>query len=155
CTRDNRGPGVCPAPPSVSAMFAFLGKAVARVWPALLVGWAVLLAVCWFAAPKWDAVTGGSETDFLPADAPSRRADQLLREAFPDEYAGSSVVLVLSRTGEHPQDRDRQFIEQALTPRLKEQVAGIGGQSPVVNRIRSLADPGAGALLVSRDKQAT
>lgn len=136
-------------------MFAFLGKAVARVWPALLVGWAVLLAVYWFAAPKWDAVTGGSETDFLPAGAPSRRAEQLLREAFPDEYAGSSVVLVLSRTGEQLQDRDRQFIEEKLTPRLKERVADIGGQSPLVTRVRTFADPGAGALLVSRDKQAT
>jgi uncharacterized membrane protein YdfJ with MMPL/SSD domain len=96
-------------------MFRFLGNTVARFWPIVLVAWGLLLALSWAAAPDWNAVTQSGEVASLPADSPSRRGEQLFRDAFPDQYAGSNIVLVVARQGAELQDQDKKFIEQVLT----------------------------------------
>ena len=107
-------------------MFGFLGNAVARFWPIVLAAWSLLLALSWAFAPDWNAVTAGGEVASLPEDSPSRRSEQLFRDAFPDEYAGSNIVLVVARQGKELQEQDKKFIEQVLAPRLRQATAGAG-----------------------------
>ena len=134
-------------------MFERLGRTVAGRSPLVLGLWVVLLAAGWRLAPSWYNVTQGGDYAFLPDDAPSRRGEELLQRAFPDQYSASSIVLVVRRDedGAGLSEQDRQFIRQILTPALK----GLAGSNAaVVARIRSPDDPGVGALLVSRDNRA-
>ena len=103
-------------------MFQVLGKFVARSWPILLVAWVALLVGTKLAAPRWDEVAQDKEFAFLPPDAPSRRSEELFERAFPDERAGSNVVLVLRRESPGPKnlDGDKKFIEDVLEPGLRQ-----------------------------------
>src|SRR5258707_200786 len=136
-------------------MFQFLGKAIARLGPALLAGWVLLLAATWWFAPAWDAVTESGEIGFLPEVCPSRHSDALLQQAFPGESTGSTIVLALVRDDAPLQIQDKKFIGGVLEPRLRSATTPKEDQRSAVTRIRPLLDPGAGALLESRDKKAT
>lgn len=83
-------------------MFHFLGKLVARVWPALLAAWILVLIVMMLIAPPWAEVAESGQFSFLPKEAPSIRGKELLKAAFPNEVFGSNVVVVLSRADERP-----------------------------------------------------
>src|SRR6267142_1976451 len=136
-------------------MFRILGNAVTKSWPIVLGAWGILLALSWAVAPDWNAVTQSGEVTSLPADSPSRRSEQLFREAFPDSYTGSAIVLVLARQGEELQDQDKMFVQQVLAPRLKQATAAAGDGASIVPRIRTLGDEASDVLLVSQDRQAT
>ena len=99
-------------------MFSVLGKLVVRFWPIVLAAWGVALVLCWLLAPAWDTVADLSEVASLPADTPSRHADQLLQEAFPENFAGSSIVLVAWRDASALNKADRKFVERVVAPRL-------------------------------------
>jgi putative drug exporter of the RND superfamily len=136
-------------------MFPMLGKAIARLWPVLLAAWGLLLAGTWWYAPAWDTVAESGEIAFLPADCPSLHADALLQKAFPGESTGSTVVLILVRDDVPLQPQDKKFVHDVLAPALNSATASEAGERPIVSRVRTLADPGAGALLLSGDKRAT
>jgi RND superfamily putative drug exporter len=114
----------------------------------------LLLIVSGFYAPSWQSFAQDSDIAFLPQNAPSRRGDRLFQNAFPDQYAGTDIVLVLSRQGGKLRDEDDVFIEQTLTPALNNMSKGEKDRASLVKRIRTPADGTAGALLVSQDKQA-
>jgi RND superfamily putative drug exporter len=160
-------------------MFRVLGNAVVRTWPILLGAWIALLIGTKLAAPPWGAVAQDKEFAFLPADAPSRRGEELFDKGFPDEKVGSNVVLVLYRDAADKAnvERDKKFIDDWLEPGLRqiaEQEGGLaseltpsdepenpadpGTQSPrqksIIARIRTPNAPGTGALLVSPDDKA-
>jgi RND superfamily putative drug exporter len=137
-------------------MFQVLGNTVSRAWALLLLGWVALLVCSWALAPSWDKIGKDGEFAFLPADAPSRRGEQLFREAFPNSFYGSSVVLVVSRENNESGllDQDRKFITDVLTPELGE-IAASSEQESIVTQILTFEEPGLGALLVSPDKKAT
>jgi hypothetical protein len=67
----------------------------------------------------------------------------------------STIVLAIVRDDAPLQIQDKKFIEGVLEPRLRSATASEEGERSAVSRIRTLLDPGAGALLVSRDKRAT
>src|SRR5437588_2866871 len=136
-------------------MFRFLGNAVSRFWPLVLGVWGLLLALSWASAPDWNAVTESGEVAFLPPDSPSRRSEQLFRDAFPDQYAASNIILIAAREGAELQDQDKKFIQQVLTPRLKQVTAPAGAEGSIVARILTLGDQAADVLLISQDRQAT
>src|SRR5262249_30250385 len=122
------------------------------------------------------------EFAFLPADAPSRRAEDIFAKAFPDDKVASNVVLILHRaSSEGTQlDKDLRFIEDTLEPGLRQIAASEGGlatetapndeprfgnnaaspapptsaERPMIARIRTPNDPEAGALMVSSDDTA-
>lgn len=48
-------------------------------------------------APSLNDVGSQDTTDFLPADAPSQRADRLLAAAFPDDPTREASVIVVAR----------------------------------------------------------
>jgi putative drug exporter of the RND superfamily len=162
-------------------MFNFLGQVVRRAWGLLLAGWIVLLLATWYAAPAWSSVTLDQEFAFLPADAPSRQADELLSKAFPHEKTASNIVLVLHRADDTPTFKQTLlFIEQVLEPGLRQIAESEGGlayevkhtdeplfgdESPMppppeptkrspIALIRTPNAPSIGALLVSPDRRA-
>jgi putative drug exporter of the RND superfamily len=161
-------------------MFRRLGQVVRRGWFLLLAGWALLFAATWYSAPPWDEVAQAREFAFLPADAPSRQAEQVFAKAFPEDRSASNIVLVLHRTGGGREQLrgDLKFIGDVLEPGLRQIAEDEGGlayevkptdeplfsdepQKPekperrsIIARIETPNTPGAGALLVSPDGQA-
>ena len=112
-------------------MFAALGRFVAGRWAWLLPAWfAAVLAVV-FVRPSWEEVTADGEFAFLPAGAPSLRAERLFRGAFSDDLLRSSVVLVFHR----PRDpgglgeADDAFLRDDLLPELRRTLVA-GGFAP-------------------------
>ena len=161
-------------------MLHLFGRLVSRFWYLVLVGWLLILAVCWRAAPPWDEVAQDREFAFLPADAPSRRAEEVFAKAFPDDRLASNIVLVLHRSGPETGslDGDLKFIEDTFEPALRKVAASEGGlasdvapaegdlfgdkppkpetppQRSRIARIRTPNDPEAGPLMVSDDGKA-
>jgi RND superfamily putative drug exporter len=160
-------------------VFRLLGHLVCRAWGLLLAGWGLLLLTTWLAAPPWGEVAQDREFAFLPTDAPSRRAEEVHAQAFPNDRQASNTVLVLHRADNPPGhlDRDRKWIEDVLEPGLR-QIAEAGGglagepapsdeplfsdeaehrpppRRSIIARIRTPNAPGTGALLVSPDGRA-
>lgn len=150
-------------------MFALLGRLVARGWLVWLFAWAVLCGLLVAYAPPLTSVTRPGEFDFLPADVPSRRGAELFESAFPTAGSGSSEVLAVYRESGKLRPEDRQFVENALVPRLeslreptsnpaptKNEANGNAPVStPLVTRVRTASEQGMGPLLNSGDGQAT
>src|SRR6266542_678415 len=67
------------------AVFRYLGIAIARFWPILLIGWLALFAILSVTAPSWDQVAQDREFGFLPDNAPTRQGQALFRRAFSEE----------------------------------------------------------------------
>jgi RND superfamily putative drug exporter len=162
-------------------MFTKLGCVVRRGWFLLLAAWLVALAATRWAAPPWNQVAQDREFAFLPANSPSRVADDMLVRAFPEDHTGSNVVLVIRRTPGEPGglERDLKFTEDVLEHGLRQIADAEGGlayQPPpaneplfssagtpapppppkhhsIVARIRTPNTPGQGALLVSPDRK--
>ena len=161
--------------------FRLLGRIIRRAWAPLLVAWALLLAGTQLAAPPFDRVAMDREFAFLPADMPSRRAEEIYKKAFPDDHFSSNIVVVLYRDRPAPATRaaDRKFIENVLEPglfQIAQAEGGLAGQAgstegplfaddgevaatkpgrkSIIARILTPNAPGAGALLVSPDGRA-
>src|SRR5437763_4638127 len=109
--------------------FPFLGRVVRRAWPLLLALWVALCLVTWWAAPPWEEVAQDREFAFLPENSPSRRADEVLQKAFPDDHLASNIVLVLHRAEDRAGalDRDLKFIDEVLEPGLRKIADDEGG----------------------------
>jgi putative drug exporter of the RND superfamily len=133
-------------------MFRFFGRMVVWGWPLWLVGWIALLLAMRHFAPPWDEVAESGQFSFLPNDAPSIRAMDLFKAAFPNELAGSNVVIVLSRDDERSIYEDKDFIEHDLRQGLIQIADREKGR---IARIRTLNDEGSGALLVNGYQNAT
>jgi putative drug exporter of the RND superfamily len=134
-------------------MFYSLGRLVARYWYVFVIAWGACLGLALAFGADWEAVTRSGEVNFLPADAPSRRGEELFQKAFPGEYAASTIAVVIARAGEKLQPQDRHFVDKVLAPAL-EDLALNEKDSTLVTRIRTPADEEGGILLVSPDKQA-
>lgn len=133
-------------------MFDYLGRMVARHYVVVIALWLLIMGVTWFFSPSWDVVTRSGEVAFLPKDAPSQRADRLFHDAFPLQYTGSNVAIVLWREDEELRIEDRDFLQKQVVPELGEVAAK--DNSPITS-IRTPAEEGVGKLLVSPDNQAT
>ena len=95
-------------------MYARLARAVDRRAALVVVVW--LLAAVWITltAPSVRELGTADQTAFVPASAPSGRADALLRKAFPDDPSRDPAVLVLARPG-GLQPRDRAYVASLAT----------------------------------------
>jgi putative drug exporter of the RND superfamily len=151
----------------------------------MLLGWLVVFFVSRGVAPHYTEVTQDGEFVFLPADSPSRRAEDLYRRAFPDSVEededgavqqnplGSTVVIVVRRVDQRGglTDEDKRWVEEVLVPEL-EQIAQNTGRAyikmdgevvtptedvdePLVQGIWSLGDRKIGPMLTSPDNHAT
>ena len=110
-------------------MFRFLGQMVRRAWLPVLVAWGALLIVTRLLAPPWDEVAQDQEFGFLPANAASRRAEELFKQAFPNDSSSSNIVLVLHRGADQPPqlEADRKFIEDVIELELRRIANAEGG----------------------------
>jgi putative drug exporter of the RND superfamily len=158
--------------------FRLLGRFASAAWPVLLPGWIALLLLTRWAAPPWHEVAQDQEFAFLPADAPSRRAQEMFEKAFPDDRSTSDVVLVLQRKDEDKSTRaiDLRFIEGTILPGLRKIADSEGGlaaepvasdeplfstdpapaasaHKSILARIRTPNSPAGGAFLVSPDRK--
>jgi RND superfamily putative drug exporter len=149
-------------------MFRLLGPIVSRAWPVWLVGWGAIWLGTYATAPRWQDVAKDGEFDFMPADAPSRRGDELLRRAFPGQRTESSIIVLLSRRGgkEALTATDRRWISAELRPGLErtlgtkqgaavDRTGGTQTKRPSVVQFLALDDADVGPLLVSEDDRAT
>src|SRR5713226_6689812 len=155
-------------------MFQVLGNLIVRAWPLWLIGWILLLGAMWLAAPPWDEVAESGQFSFLPKDVPSNRGKDLFKAAFPRQWMGSNIVLVLSRQDEIPIYEDKDFIERDLKGgllQIAEEEGGLADEDSsratqatsssasqhrsVIARIQTLNEEGSGALLVNGYQSAT
>jgi putative drug exporter of the RND superfamily len=155
----------------MQAMFARLGRIVARGWLVWLIAWILLFALLRAFAPDLASVTRAGQFDFLPPDVASRRGEELFQRTFPGSGTGSSVVLVLFRDKEKLRPADQQFVQDVLAPRLESLQQPVPTNTlankqttltsspvqerPIVARVRTSAERGMGPLLDSNDGKAT
>jgi RND superfamily putative drug exporter len=133
-------------------MFSPLAKFVVRFWWLILLLWVAATVAGWKFAPTWNAVTKSGEVDFLPADAPSRRADVLFNKAFELQYSAGNIAIVLVRDAGEIEERDRAFVKNELHPAISK--LAEADNSPI-NNILTINDEKLGFLLLSEDKKAT
>src|SRR6516165_2387052 len=110
-------------------IFRFLCELVRRAWPLVLAVWGLLLLGTWLAAPPWSEVSQDRVFDFLPADAPSRRAAEVYAKAFPEDQAPSNIVIVLYRTDHESSSLEPElaFIDSTVEPALRHLAESEGG----------------------------
>jgi uncharacterized membrane protein YdfJ with MMPL/SSD domain len=78
-------------------MFARLAAWVDRHAGLVVAAWLVATVVVTVTAPSLTSVGTDDQTAFVPASAPSGRADALLRREFPDDPTRDPAVIVLAR----------------------------------------------------------
>ncbi|MGQ0842843.1 MAG: MMPL family transporter [Sporichthyaceae bacterium] len=128
--------------------------------------WPLLIVLAWVFAAVWMTVAAPSvrelgtadQTAFVPASAPSGRADALLRTAFPDDPTRDPAVVVLARpTGLTPADRAYvSSLSRFLTsPAAAEHVKGVqtAATAPELAPVLRSGDGAAELLIVSLKAQ--
>lgn len=100
-------------------IYSFCGRLAARFWPLLLAMWIAVVALLETFAPSLDSVTKPGEFNYLPDDAPTRIGERLFRQAFPNDVADSSIVLIAHRDQQPLQPADREFANDVLRPELE------------------------------------
>jgi putative drug exporter of the RND superfamily len=120
-------------------MYRHIGEAVSRFPVPWIVVWVVFCVAAVSTSPSFLEVWQDGEFAFLPADTPSRQAEDLFRKAFPaadgERFAedrvgtsvqqdplGSNIVIVLQRDDRRTglTNEDREFIEDVLLPELEQ-----------------------------------
>jgi putative drug exporter of the RND superfamily len=95
-------------------VFDRLGRLVLRFRYVFVAGWAVAAIAMGLLGPSLSHVGSADETSFLPADAESLAARQVIAKAFPNDAAPSTALLVFSRV-DGLTDADRAAIEGLRT----------------------------------------
>jgi len=80
-------------------MFDRLGRLVLRLRFVFLIGWLAAAAAFGLLAPSLSKVGSADETSFLPKNAESLAALQVLDQAFPSDSAQTTALIVFSRPG--------------------------------------------------------
>ena len=91
-------------------MFDRLGWLVLRLRYVLVVGWVIAAVFFGTLAPSLSQAGSADETSFLPRDAESLAARLVVAQAFPNDSAPTSALIVFSRSGGLT-DADRLAIE--------------------------------------------
>ena len=126
-------------------MFDRLGRLVLRLRFVLLIGWLVAAALFGVLAPSLSQVGSADETSFLPKDAESLAALQVLNKAFPSDSAQTTALIVFSRPGGLT-DADRLAIEG-----LQSYFEGSGHPDTVVRYVTAENTPSLASMFRSSD----
>jgi RND superfamily putative drug exporter len=112
-------------------LFKSLGEITAKHATLIILAWVGLLVACVLVAPPWESVVENGEFAFLPKDSPSRIANTMFRQAFPNDQMRSTLVLIARREsgdeGLLPSDFD--YLSQQIIPELHK-IVGL----PLPNR---------------------
>ncbi|OYW11813.1 MAG: hypothetical protein B7Z55_18895, partial [Planctomycetales bacterium 12-60-4] len=92
-------------------MFLRLGQLIARRWLTILLVWCVALLVAAFIAPPLDQVVQTGEFAFLPESSPSRQAERLFAQAFPNQAQASTIAVIARRPGVPLTQADFDFVD--------------------------------------------
>lgn len=95
-------------------MFQRLGQVVARRWSLLTVLWGLAIAAVVSVAPPLESVEQTGEFAFLPIDSPSRVAERLFAEAFPNQAQASLIAVVVRRADGELTPEDLDFIDDGV-----------------------------------------
>ena len=112
-------------------LFKSLGDITAKHATLIVLAWIGLLVACVVTAPPWETVVENGEFAFLPKDSPSRIANTMFRQAFPDDQMRSTLVLIARRESDADglQPSDFDYLAQQVLPELHK-IVGL----PMPNR---------------------
>jgi RND superfamily putative drug exporter len=126
-------------------MFDRLGRLVIRLRFVFVAGWVAAAVIMGALAPSLSKVGSADETSFLPRDAESLAARQVIATAFPADSAPTSALVVFSRAGGLT-DADRTAIEG-----LRRYFEGIGHPDAVQRYVTAEGSPSLASMLRSPD----
>ncbi|MCZ7541842.1 MAG: hypothetical protein M5U29_18395 [Anaerolineae bacterium] len=133
-------------------IFEYLGRFATRYRIPIIVAWVAAAAIVTLVAPDMAAVVSSDMADFLPGDAPFKRANALYEELFPeDNAAGSSVIVFDARqSAEGVLNPDASSFEAQLDTEAGRFIRAFtgwatSGEAPEVPRHGDLAHPVPGA----------
>ena len=122
-----------------------LGRLVLRLRFVFVVGWLVAAAYFGAFAPSLSQAGSADETSFLPKDAESLAARQVIAKAFPNDSAPTTALIVFSRSGGLT-DADRAAIE-GLRPYFE----GSGHPDAVLRYVTAENTPSLASMFRSTD----
>ena len=125
--------------------FNRLGIFVSRHWVLVLITWLILAAGLHSVAPRWDKVTHDGDFAYLPDEMTSVRGEQLLEEAFPDNFSKSQVAIVVAR----PRDK-LTADDYAVMDRLSEAFPASDNRKDLIATAWDYLTPIIGQKLVSK-----
>jgi len=76
-------------------MFERLGRLAVRYHTPIVFGWIGVAILITLLAPNINDVASSDQADFLPANAPFQKAEEIFRTNFPSQYARGSTVIVV------------------------------------------------------------
>ncbi|MFZ6003235.1 MAG: MMPL family transporter [Actinomycetota bacterium] len=122
-----------------------------RAWW-LIAGWLIAMVGLAVVAPSLNDVGTQDTSSFLPADAPSQRADRVLQQLFPNDPTRESAIVVMAREGGLT-DTDHgyagQLSEWLRSPGMAERVKAVQSVADSPDLAPFLRSPdGAAELLV-------
>ena len=126
-------------------MFDRLGRLLLRLRFVFVVGWLVAAAYFGAFAPSLSQAGSADETSFLPKDAESLAARQVIAKAFPNDSAPTTALIVFSRSGGLT-DADRAAIE-GLRPYFE----GSGHPDAVLRYVTAENTPSLASMFRSTD----
>ncbi len=154
-------------------MFYRFGQFVVRTWPLWFFGWILAVVVATVYAPDRDSVIKTGEFAFLPEDSPSRVAERLYAQAFPQESKASTIGVIVRRadTSQQLTEADLDFVDDGTDAddpdavgELRERLVRIAEESGLITKeeiaegesvVRSYRDRTIGKFLNSADGRAT
>src|SRR5262245_38714691 len=148
-------------PPNIAAlsarvregtMFDVLGRVAANHPGKVLFLWIVAAVLLTRAAPDWERQAQDDDIRFLPADAASVRAYQLLEKTFPKDVCASRAILAIERD-DGPLTRS----DFALVDRLVVKLNRLKDSEPKlqITGVASYRDGPVGKRLTSNDGRCT
>ncbi len=126
-------------------MFDRLGALVFRLRYFLVVGWLVAAALFGAFAPSLSQAGSADETSFLPHDAESLTARQVIADGFPNDTAPAVALIVFSRQGGLT-DADRAAIEG-----LRGYLEGANHPAEIVRYVTAESTPSLASMFRSSD----
>jgi uncharacterized membrane protein YdfJ with MMPL/SSD domain len=131
-------------------MFAAIARFADRYRFPLLAGWVALAVAITFIAPNLDDVTSNDQSDFLPDDAASFKAAQLVENYFPWLKQGPTAVLVFDAGAGQPISSPENM---AFIAQISDWLAGPDKPEYVEAVLSPTLNPEAAARLIAQDGQ--
>ncbi|MDX1966091.1 MAG: MMPL family transporter [Planctomycetaceae bacterium] len=136
-------------------MFLRLGQWIARRWLAILLMWGGALATAAYLAPPLESVVRTGEFAFLPEDSPSRAAERLFAQSFPNRAQASTIAIIARREGQPLTPADLDFVDDGSSDADANSADAADSDKPPAssaapNLIRRLHDLASQFDLISR-----
>lgn len=134
-------------------MFQRLGRIVVQYRFLIIIVWVAIAALVTLVAPNIEDVASSDTADFLPNDAPFVHADRVYRETFPEDFAPSSMIIVVEDRRGILNEGAETFEEQTNTPAgafIQETKIWLSSADapPIIQQVISPLDSPSTALLM-------